>query len=166
MKEKLFFNHKIYAQKNEQGFGLIEIIMVILIISILVVIAIPSITGIMKLQRLNTYVAVIAGKAMDARMYAVKHNRTAWLRIDPTNRTTQLQTTNAAGNTISLKSAELLPSELRLTATTPVEFRFDSLGRLPGGNQTATFQTGSSGSSKTKSISVSPAGKITVGSMN
>lgn len=148
------FKYKIFRRKNEPGFSLPEVLVVVLIIAILTVIAIPSVSRAMQLQRLDTYVFTIADKMMDARMYAIKHNRPAWLRIDPTNRTTELQTTNDAGNTINLKTAELLPAGIMITGSTPVEFRFNSLGRLPVENQTITFQTGSSGTLKSKPITV------------
>lgn len=156
---------KNYTSNKSQGFSLPELLIVVLIIGILTVIAIPSISRTMQLRRLDTVVSEIADKMTDARMYAIKRNRAAWLLLDPVNRTTQMQTTDDAGNTINLKPAERLPGGLNLTASGVVECRFDSMGRLAAGSLTVTFQTGTGGSAKSKSITVAPAGKITVGKM-
>ncbi|NNE67420.1 MAG: prepilin-type N-terminal cleavage/methylation domain-containing protein [Pyrinomonadaceae bacterium] len=150
----------------QAGFSAPETLIVVLVISILVVIAIPNVSKTLDLRLLETYSSVVSNKMTETRTYAIKHNRTAWLRIDPANRTSQIQTTDTAGNTINLKAAELLPARIAIAETSPVEFRFDSMGRLTTGTETVTFQLTASGQTKSKAITVSPAGKILVGSMH
>lgn len=140
--------------------------MVVLTIAIVVVFAIPSISSSYDLRQLDSYTSKVAGKMAKVKMHAIKRNRTAWLRIDPINRTTHLQSTDNSGNTINLEAAELVPSRIDFLETSPVEIRFDSVGRLITGNETVTFLVSNSQSTKQKSISVSPAGKVNVSAMS
>ncbi len=150
---------------QQHGVSAPESLIVVAIIGIIATFTIPNITRTIDLRQLDTYGSVVAGKMTEARTYAIKHNRTAWFRIDPINRTTQIQTTDNLGNTINLKASELIPSRIQMAETTPVEFRFDSMGRLTTGSETVTLQMSSSGDTKSKAITGFPAGKIRVGSM-
>ncbi|MDH3493061.1 MAG: GspH/FimT family protein [Acidobacteriota bacterium] len=150
---------------REQGFSALEALIVVLVIGIVVVIAVPNVTRNVELRKLDTYVSTLSSKMEEAKSYAIKHNRTAWLRIDPVNRTTQIQTTDDAGNTVNLGAAELVPARLDIAETTAMEFRFDSMGRLATGSGTVTFQMDGSGETKTKAITVGPSGQIRVGEM-
>jgi Tfp pilus assembly protein FimT len=160
------FEGKEKIWRKQKGFSSPEAVIVVLVIAILTVLAVPNINRTMDLRKLDLYVGVISNKMTEARMHAIKHNRTAWLRIDPVNRTTQLQTTDLSGNTINLGASEIIPGRLGLTNSAVVEFRFDSMGRLSSGTQTVTFKMSKAADIKTKAITVSPAGKITVSSMN
>ena len=151
---------------SQAGFSAPETLVVVLVISILTVIAIPIVSKTMDLRRLDVYVSVVSSKMTEARMHAIKHNRTAWFRVDPVNRTTQIQTTDDVGNTVNLKASELIPLRITMAETAAVEFRFDSMGRLTTGTETVTFQTTASGDTNSKAITASPAGKILVASMD
>ncbi len=151
--------------KRQQGFSAPEAAIVVVIITILIVLAVPRVSRTVELRQLDTYVSVIANKMTETRTHAIKRNRSVWLEVDPINRTTQIQTTDAVGNTVNVKGSELFPATIGMAETTVVEFRFDSMGRLTTGNETVTFQMTNSGSPKTRAVSVGPAGKITVASM-
>ena len=154
---------KTNPSKREKGFSLPEIMIVVLTIGIIATLALPGSIRTLQLYRLDTSVSVIGSKLMETRMSAIKRNRTAWLRIDKTTRTFQIRTTNAAGQTIDVGYPESFPQGMNLDASDSVEISFDSLGRSSAGTQSVTILE--SNSNKRKVISVSPAGKISVGQM-
>jgi hypothetical protein len=96
-------------------------------------------------------------------MTAIKRNRTAWLRLDKTARTVVIRSTNSDGATIDVAMSENFPTGMILDESDSVEIRFDSFGNSTAGAQTFTLQE--SNSNKRKDITVSPAGKISVGNM-
>jgi prepilin-type N-terminal cleavage/methylation domain-containing protein len=146
-----------------RGFSLPELLVVFLAISILIVLALPGAIRSLQLYRLDTSVSVIGNKLTEARMSAIKRNRTVWLRLDKNSKTAQIRTTNTAGQTIDIGNPERFPQDLVLDASNSVEISFDSLGRSASGTQTFTLKE--AGSSKRKTVTVSPAGKISVGQM-
>lgn len=145
---------------KSRGFSLPELLIVLLVIAILAVLALPVVFKTLQLRKLDTSVSKIADKSLEARMYAIKRNREAWLRIDPVTRTFHTQSRDDLGATIDLNTAEPFPNGVNALGSTPVEFHFDSLGRLAAGGQTVTFEVVSTGTSPKKTVSVSPAGKI------
>lgn len=153
-------------QTRDQGFSAIELMIVLVVVGVLLAIAIPSITRTLALRRLDTSVSTLASKLAEARMNAIKRNRQAWVRIDPTNRTVQLQTTNDAGTTINLGVAEALPSGVDIAnPVAATEIRFDGLGRLPTGTAAWTITLRGVQHTKRKSLSVTGIGKVTVANM-
>jgi Tfp pilus assembly protein FimT len=145
---------------GETGFSMPEILIVLLTISILTVLALPRSIRQLQLYRLETSVAVMGNKLMETRMSAIKRNRTSWLRLD---KTTKIRSTNSAGQTIDVNFPENFPQGVVLDSPGTVEISFDSLGRLAASTQ--TFVLREVNSNKRKSITVSPAGKISVGAM-
>lgn len=153
-------------QTRDEGFSAIEILIVVAVIGVLLAIAIPSVTRTLELHRLDTSVSILASKLADARMSAIKRNRQAWVRIDPTNRTLQLQTTNDAGTTINLGVAEALPAGVDFTSpTAATEIRFDGVGRLPTGTAAWTITLRGVQQTQRKTLSVTGIGKVTVANM-
>ena len=148
---------------KQGGFSLPELMVVLLIISILFVIALPQSIRQLQLYRLNTSVSAIGGKLMETRMNAIKRNRTTWLRLDKTAKTAQIKSTNAAAENIDISFPERFPQGMILDAPDSIDISFDSMGRLTGGTQTITIKE--TNSNKRKNITISPAGKITVGQM-
>jgi Tfp pilus assembly protein FimT len=147
----------------EGGFSLPEILIVFLTVAIIVVIALPGSIRTLQLYRLDTGVSVIGNKLMETRMTAIKRNRTAWLRLDKTARTVVIRSTNSAGATIDVNFSESFPTGMILDESDSVEISFDSFGNSTAGSQTFTLQE--SNSNKRKDITISPAGKISVGNM-
>lgn len=147
------------------GFSLPELLIVLLVIAILAVIALPVVFKTLQLRKLDTSVSKVADKSLEVRMYAIKRNREAWLRIDPATRTFRVQSRDDLGATIDLDTAESFPDGVNTTIATPTEFHFDSLGRRAAGGQTVTFKVVSTGQTPVKTVSVSPAGKINVSGM-
>jgi prepilin-type N-terminal cleavage/methylation domain-containing protein len=145
------------------GFSLPEIMIVVLVVAILVVLTLPQSNRQLQLYRLDSSVSLISSKLMEARMEAIKRNRTTWLRLDKTAKTIQIRTTNSSAQTINISSPELFPQGMVLDASDSLEISFDSMGRLTTGTQ--TFSIRETNSNKRKNITVSPAGKITTGQM-
>jgi Tfp pilus assembly protein FimT len=154
---------KHHLLKIQGGFSLPEILIVFLTVAIIVVIALPGIMQTLQLYRLDSSVSVIGNKLMETRMTAIKRNRTAWLRLDKTARTVVIRSTNSDGATIDVAMSESFPTGMILDESDSVEIRFNSFGNSTAGSQTFTLQE--SNSEKRKDITVSPAGKISVGNM-
>ncbi len=148
---------------KQKGFSIPELIIVLLIISILVVMALPQSIRQLQLYRLDTSVSVIGNKLMETRMNAIKRNRTTWLRLDKVAKTTQIRSTNPAGETIDVGFPERFPQGMALDAGNSIEIRFDSMGRLSTTAPTITIKE--TNSNKRKNITISPGGKISVGQM-
>jgi Tfp pilus assembly protein FimT len=156
----MFQKSKSKNRKNEVGVSLIEIVIVLSVSLVLSAIALPNITGTMAVRHLNATVTMVSGKVMQARMTAIKRNKTTWLRISPTNRTVKLQTTDTAGNTIDLTPTANFSNQVSLAGSTDIDIAFDSMGRPTTGAQTINFTaTGS----KSKNITISSVGKTTMG---
>ena len=154
-------NSQIFSK--EKGFSLPELLIVVLIVAILIVIALPQTNRQLQLYRLDTSVSVISDKLMEARMEAIKRNRTTWLRLDKTAKTAQIRTTNSSSATIDVGFPENFAQGMVLDTSDSLEISFDSMGRLTTGTQTIPIRE--TNSNKRKDITVSPAGKITVGNM-
>jgi Tfp pilus assembly protein FimT len=136
---------------------------VLSVISILVVAALPRSIRQLQLYRLDTSVSIVGNKLMEARMNAIKRNRTTWLLLDKTAKRSQIKSTNASSQVIDVSFPEQFPQGMILDSSESVEVRFDSMGRLSGGTQTITLKDSNSG--KRKDIRITPSGKITVGQM-
>jgi type II secretory pathway pseudopilin PulG len=151
----------VIASNGERGFSIIEIIVVGVVISIMVAIAVPSSIRQLQAYRLQNSAAVLAGKLDEARMNAIKRNRTVWLRIDKTARTEQIRSNTPLNVVFDIGYPEILSQEINLDAADSVEVAFDSLGRYASGPPTVVLIE--SNLSKRKNVMISPAGKVTVG---
>jgi len=149
------------TSNGERGFSIIEIIVVLVVIAIMVAIAVPGTIKQLQAYRLQNSAAVLAGKLDEARMNAIKRNRTVWLRIDKTARTEQIRSNTPLGVVYDIGYPELLWQEINLDAPDSVEVAFDSLGRYASGPPTVVLLE--SNLSKRKNVMISPAGKVTVG---
>ena len=153
----------IKSRKNPpSGFSLLELIIVLVVLGVLASIAVPITMQRIQLHRLDSSVSMISSKLMEARMDAIKRNRTSRLRIDIMEGTAQIRSTDNVGQPITVGFAELLPQNVVLEAADSIEISFDSMGRVAGTQTVTILETYSS---RRKTISVSPAGKITVGQM-
>jgi Tfp pilus assembly protein FimT len=150
--------------ERERGFSLIEIVIVGAIILAIAVIAVPKSIQSLRAYRLATAVSMTNEMLMDARMDAIKRNRTSWLTVDKVAKTAQVHTTDGVGATINVGFAQNLPQGVNLVSTlNSIDLGFDSLGRCSAGTQ--TFTISESGSGLKQDITISPAGKITVSAM-
>jgi Tfp pilus assembly protein FimT len=142
------------------GFSVAEAVVAIAIIGILVAIAIPTTIRQLQLHRLDSSVSVVSSKIMEARMNAIKRNRTSTLHISLHDRHAIVRTTNASNDVIDIGQPESFYGGVSLDATNSANINFDSMGRLPAGAQTVTLVESNSG--RRKNIFISPAGKVTV----
>jgi Tfp pilus assembly protein FimT len=147
---------------RECGASLIDVLITVTIATVVLAVAIPGARSALEMQRLDASASKLASKLMDARMNAVKRNRQAWLLINSSARTLQVQTTDSSGSTINVGGAEPLSSGVSV-GSTPSQVTFTSLGRLAAA-QTMTLTGTATG--RTKSVTVSVVGQISVGSMN
>lgn len=120
---------------DERGFSLIELIIVVLIIAILATASIPAIQRNLQLYRLESATGLITSRLTEARLSAIKLNRSAWLAIDTTRRTLEVWTTNDGGQPVLVSPATPIPQDIILPSTSATTVNFTSLGR----NQTNTL---------------------------
>jgi Tfp pilus assembly protein FimT len=149
-------------RSDERGASLIDLLIVACILGIILAVAIPEARVVLDMQRLDAGASKLASKLMDARMNAIKRNRPAWLLVDASAKTLQVQTTDNSGSTINVGAAEPLPSGISIGGTA-TQVIFTSLGRVAS-TQTITLTGSSTG--KTKTVTVSLVGEISVGQMN
>jgi Tfp pilus assembly protein FimT len=148
---------------NERGFSIVELIVVGVVISIMVAVAVPRTVRQLQFYRLDRSTAAVSSKLTEARINAIKRNRTVWLRIDKTARTSQIRTTDSGGATVNVGYADNFPQGTDLDAADSVEVAFDSMGRYASGPQLVTMVETNLG--RREDINISPAGKIKIGSM-
>jgi len=148
------------VSKRASGFSLPEILIVLVIISVILVITLPRAIQTLRAYRLDSTVSIITDKLMEARIDAIKRNRTSWLMIDRTGKTARVRTTDAAGTTIDVGYPQKFPEGVNLAGTAnSINVTFDSLGRSSSGTQ--SFTVLESNSTLSKDMTVSPTGKIT-----
>ena len=149
------------SKKNSQnGFSLIELIIVLLVIAILATLALPSIDRTLQLYRLETGTGYILHRLTETRLTAIKRNRDAWLEIDETNLTLTLKSTNDAGQQIILGFPTQLPDGIQFSGGTPSSIVFTSLGRN-GANGNTQIKLKLSAANRQKTIRIGTTGNIT-----
>src|SRR5688500_11872696 len=80
--------------KKQNGFSLVEILIVLLIISILVVAALPQVQQTLRLYRVESAAGLLSNRLTEARLTAIKNNRPAWLEINSNEKMLEVWTTN------------------------------------------------------------------------
>lgn len=153
-----FIDYKSRASCNT-GFSLVEVLIVLLVISILVVAAAPQITQSLRLYRLESSSGLLANRLSEARLTAIKYNKSAWLEIDATNRKMEIWTTDQNNQPIRTKLAVPIPADVSIVSGSATRVTFNSLGR----NQANTNVVVSMTLARTnfcKSVTVSAVGNI------
>ena len=140
-----------------RGFTIFELMVVVTIIMIVLMVAIPSVGRTLETLRLDGSASMLNNKIMEARINAIKRNRSAWLQIDAVNLQVQVQTTDNVPATINVGDPGLLQKTVDFQAGSPFEVRFDSMGR-PVAPRTIVLET----SNMQKTITVTATGRITV----
>jgi Tfp pilus assembly protein FimT len=146
---------------GECGFSVVEILTVVAIMLVLLAILAPVTSRQIRLHALDSSVSVIASKVREARMEALKRNRTSTALLDFAARTVQIQSTDIDNIEINVGHPVFFAKGVNLNAGGSVEISFDSIGRLtPATQVTVTLIESDSGSRK--DIVVTPAGRVTV----
>ncbi|HEX8286400.1 MAG TPA: GspH/FimT family pseudopilin [Pyrinomonadaceae bacterium] len=145
--------------KSQNGFSLIELIIVVLIAAILGTLALPSIQRTLQLYRLEAGTSYIVNRLTETRLTAIKRNRDTWLEINSTNRTLTLKSTNDAGQQISLGLPTSLPEGVQFNGA-PSSIIFTSLGRNRA-NANSQIKLKLTAANRNKTINVSTTGNIT-----
>jgi len=156
----MFNKKKIKKNKKQNGFSLIEVIIVLLVISILVVAAIPQVQRNLQLYRLESATGLLANRLTEARMTALKHNRPAWLELNVTGKTIEVWTTNETAQPIRAKVALLIPDNISIDSASPSRVTFTSLGRNQA-NASSVIQFRLANTNFCKSVTISAVGNIT-----
>lgn len=145
--------------RSDRGFNIVELLTVMGVVLALAAFTIPQGLQYIRAYKLRTAAAAISGKLMDARISAIKRNRSVRLRVDNNTRTAEMRTTDNTGATVTIGVAERFPDGINLDSES-VEVVFDSMGRPTAGTQTIRYVHPSI--SRSIAIEVSPAGKISV----
>ena len=129
-------------QRAETGFSLIELIIAVLIIAIIATVSVPAIQQNLRIWRLEAAANLITSNLTRVRMEAIKRNRTVRMDFDATDRRMTINTTDMAGNPITLGAAMTLPDEITFDGTPPASIAFTSLGRnVSAGESTVRLKT-------------------------
>jgi Tfp pilus assembly protein FimT len=155
------FTSKHKPFRSARGFSVTEFLIASSTLLVLGIMVLPMTMSQIRLQRLNTSVATITGKLDEARMTAVKRNRSAWLFLDRDAKTAQIRSTDSGGATVNIGNPVQFSDGLSLDGTTSIQITFDSMGNLVAGAN--SFELVDTSTTKRKAISVSAAGKVTVG---
>jgi len=149
--------------KSEKGFSLPELLIVFLIGAILCVIALPQLSTSLKLNRINTLNAAIAGKLAEARIQAIKRNSQVSLKINFQNRKIWIEAggTQIGGseNYTSENTIQFSPS----VSTTQETITFNSFGNLQ--TTPVTINVANTKINRKKAVQVSVSGKVTIGGL-
>ncbi|MEO6588240.1 MAG: prepilin-type N-terminal cleavage/methylation domain-containing protein [Pyrinomonadaceae bacterium] len=161
-KERSKMKYRAKIKKNEEGFSLVEVLIVVLIISILAVAAIPQIQRNLQLYRLESISGLLSSRLMEAKLTAVKHNRAAWLEINTTAKTLEVWTTNELNQPIRTKLAVTIPDNVSFDAASPSRITFNSLGRNQA-NSNSIVKLKLANANFCKMVTVSAVGNLTSG---
>lgn len=146
------------GRRRSRGFTLVEILVVVAVLAVIAAIAIPNVQGVMESYRLQTATSMLASKLNEARMNALKRNRSVWLELDVASGRALVRTTGSAGSTLELGAPGLLPSGVSF-ADPVVTIRFDSVGR-PTNPPPRVIAVQITRSGARRSVSVSPSGMV------
>jgi type IV fimbrial biogenesis protein FimT len=148
-------------KKNQNGFSLIELVIVLLVIAILVTLAIPSIQRTLQLYRLETGTSYILHRLTEARLAAIKRNRDTWLEINATNGSLNVKSTNDSGQQITLGYPTKIPEGVQFSTAPPSSVIFSSLGRNRA-NANTQIKLKLAATNQIKTINIGVTGNITI----
>ena len=149
------------VRKSVRGFTVVETVVTLTIIAVLAAIAIPITQSQLRLHRLDVTASIIGNKLMEARMDAIKRNLRSRLLVT-TAGTAQVQWLDSGGNATNIGTAEAFPPDIVLVSGSDITIVFDSMGRTTA---VQTFTISDTQTDSRKDVSVSLAGKVTVGAM-
>lgn len=143
------------------GFTLLEMLLVVSLGVVIAGIALPNFVAMSSSYRLSTASALVSSKVHQARANALKRNQPAWVRVDGTARTVQVQTAGAGGAAVDIGAPEFLPQGIAFgTGAAVVQLTFDSMGRPL--NPPQTLQLLFPGSGLARTITVTSTGRVSV----
>lgn len=146
---------------SSAGFTLLEMMLVVSIGITIAAIAIPNILAMNYSYRIATASTTVTAKVHQARINALKQNRSTWVQIDGANGTVQVQTTDAGGAAVNIGGLEYMPQGVTFgTGAAVVNLTFDAMGRPA--NPPQTIQLLYPGSGLTRTITVSSTGRVSV----
>jgi prepilin-type N-terminal cleavage/methylation domain-containing protein len=121
--------------RREQGFSLIEVIVVCVVILIIAALAIPNLMQVITIYKLDSSGRSMAGLLQQARLQAVQTNRPAYAQID-TSKTPNMGYVNADQSAYAIGNPSVAMS-MSVTYTTT--------GTMPAHDQLDSYVGGSSG---------------------
>ena len=149
--------------KKQNGFSLVEILIVLLIISILVVAALPQVQQTLRLYRVESAAGLLSNRLTEARLTAIKNNRPAWLEINSNEKMLEVWTTNQNNQPIRTNLAVPISEDITIVSGSPTRVTFNSLGRNQANSQ-VVIKFKLTKTNFCKAVSVSAAGSITTAS--
>jgi prepilin-type N-terminal cleavage/methylation domain-containing protein len=149
--------------KKQNGFSLVEILIVLLIISILVVAALPQVQQTLRLYRVESAAGLLSNRLTEARLTAIKNNRPAWLEINSNEKMLEVWTTNQNNQPIRTNLAVPISEDITIVSGSPTQVTFNSLGRNQANSQ-VVIKFKLTKTNFCKAVSVSAAGSITTAS--
>ena len=138
--------------RNHHGFTIIELCVVLMIAATLGVVSVPQFTGLLRAYRLNGATQVVWGDLHNARMLAIKENRT--IRVEFTATTYRLVRVDTAEVAFTRNLALQYPGVTLSVATNTMTFR--SSGLLDHATRPVDVQNAAG----TKNVTVLATGRI------
>lgn len=116
--------------KQNKGFSLPEVLIVVLTVAILATLAVPQLFSTIQLNRIQTASSLVASKLSEAKMIAIKRNRSVSLVVDENNSQIWLES-----NSTVIGNVEQLPRGIKIKITpnsvaTTEYVTFSSMGTL------------------------------------
>ena len=116
--------------KQNKGFSLSEVLIVVLTVAIIATLAIPQLFSTIQLNRIQTASSLVANKLSEARMMAIKRNRSVSFVVDENNSQIWLES-----NSTVVGNVEQLPRGIKIkispnSIATTEYITFNSMGTL------------------------------------